>query len=56
LVHLTETCDAAISLHRLDDWWTLTLRVPTRTSRFAALAAGPHHFSECLACVLLRVV
>jgi hypothetical protein len=30
---------AAISLQRLDDWWTGTDRASTRTSRFAALAA-----------------
>jgi len=29
----------AISLQRLDDWWTDTPRAKTRTSRFAALAA-----------------
>jgi transposase len=30
---------AAISLQRLDDWWTQTPRAATRTSRFATLAA-----------------
>ena len=30
----------AISLQRLDDWWTATPRAPTRLSRFAALAAA----------------
>jgi transposase len=30
---------AAISLQRLDDWWTGTARAGTRSSRFAALAA-----------------
>jgi hypothetical protein len=30
---------AAISLQRLDDWWTQTPRAPTRVSQFAALAA-----------------
>lgn len=29
----------AISLQRLDDWWTETPRATTRSSRFAALAA-----------------
>ncbi len=29
----------AISLQRLDDWWTETPRAVTRPSRFAALAA-----------------
>ena len=31
---------AALSLQRLDDWWTATPRALTRTSRFAALAAA----------------
>jgi transposase len=31
---------AGICLQRLDDWWTETPRVITRTSRFAALAAA----------------
>ena len=38
-VHLEHVATAvAISLQRLDDWWTGTPRAPTRTSRFAALA------------------
>jgi transposase len=39
-VHLEHVAlAAAISLQRLDDWWTQTPRAPTRVSRFAALAA-----------------
>jgi transposase len=39
-VHLEHVALAvAISLQRLDDWWTQTPRAPTRVSRFAALAA-----------------
>lgn len=38
-VHLQHVATAvAISLQRLDDWWTQTPRASTRTSRFAALA------------------
>jgi transposase len=40
-VHLEHVAIAAgICLQRLDDWWTNTPRVTTRTSRFAALAAA----------------
>jgi hypothetical protein len=39
-VHLEHVAlAAAISLQRLDDWWTGTARASTRISRFAALAA-----------------
>jgi hypothetical protein len=39
-VHLEHVAlAAAISLQRLDDWWTGTARAGTRISRFAALAA-----------------
>ncbi len=39
-VHLEHVAlAAAISLQRLDDWWTQTPRAATRVSRFAALAA-----------------
>ena len=39
-VHLEHVAlAAAISLQRLDGWWTQTQRAATRVSRFAALAA-----------------
>jgi transposase len=40
-IHLAHVAIAAgICLQRLDDWWTQTPRITTRTSRFAALAAA----------------